>query len=105
MSSAGYLLLYTKRSRGIIYLAFALVGVATLLSGSRGAVVIAMATALILSVGFLWGAPWRQRQAHRLVKTIRRSAMVAFLASRHFCCFSRMRQGRELLLHRDAFPE
>ncbi|MFZ3332660.1 MAG: hypothetical protein WA197_18645 [Candidatus Acidiferrales bacterium] len=79
MSSAGYLLLYTKRSRGIIYLAFALVGVATLLSGSRGAVVIAMATALILSVGFLWGAPWRQRQAHRLVKTIRRSAMVACL--------------------------
>ena len=79
MSSVGYLLLYTKRSRGIMYLAFALVGVATLLSGSRGAVVNAMASALILSVGFLWGAPWRQRQAHRLVKTIRRSAMVASL--------------------------
>jgi len=79
MSSVGYLLLYTKRSRGIMYVAFALVGVATLLSGSRGAVVNAMASALVLSVGFLWGAPWRQRQAHRLVKTIRRSAMVASL--------------------------
>ena len=79
MSSVGYLILHTKRSRGIMYLAFALVGVATLLSGSRGAVVNAVASALILSVGFLWGAPWRQKQAHRLVKTIRRSAMVASL--------------------------
>ena len=79
MSSVGYLILHTKRSRGIMYLAFALVGMATLFSGSRGAVVNAVASALILSVGFLWGAPWRQKQAHRLVKTIRRSAMVASL--------------------------
>ncbi|MGH7838854.1 MAG: hypothetical protein ACREQC_13670, partial [Candidatus Binataceae bacterium] len=52
---------------------------ATLLSGSRGAVVYVAASALVLSVGFLWGAPWRWRQAHRLVKAIRRTFIVSAL--------------------------
>ena len=77
MGSAGYLLLHTKRSRRIIYLVFALIGVATVLSGSRGAVVNVTASALILSVGFLWGAPWHRQRADRMGKAIRRSAMAA----------------------------
>jgi hypothetical protein len=57
-----------------------ILGVAILLSGSRSAVVAAMASVLVLSAGFLWGAPWRWRQAHRLVRAIRRSFIVAALA-------------------------
>jgi hypothetical protein len=33
-------------------------------------------SALVLGAGFLWGAPWRQRQAHRMIKAIRRSVIV-----------------------------
>jgi hypothetical protein len=35
-----------------------------------------MISALALGAGFLWGAPWRQRQAHRMIKAIRRSVIV-----------------------------
>jgi len=38
-----------------------------------------VASVLVLSGGFLWGAPWRWRQAHRLVKAIRRSLIAAGL--------------------------
>jgi len=73
VGTAGYLLLYTKRSRKLIYIVFAIVATATLLSGSRSAAVSAVTSALVLLVGFLWGAPWRWRHANRLTKAIRRT--------------------------------
>lgn len=79
MGAAGYLLLYTKRSRKVVFGAFALVLGATLFSGSRGAVVYVFASVLVLAVGFLWGAPWKWRQAHRMVKAVRRSFIVGSL--------------------------
>jgi hypothetical protein len=79
MGTTGYLLLYTKRSRKLIYIVFAVVVTATLLSGSRTAVVLAVASALVLSVGFLWGAPWRSQQTHRLVRAIRSTFIVGSL--------------------------
>ena len=79
MGSAGYLLLHTKRSRNLIFLAFGIVGVATLFSGSRGALMLAIATVLVLSVAFLWGAPWRWQQAHRMLKAVRRFFIVGAL--------------------------
>ena len=36
-------------------------------------------TAVFLSIGFLWGAPWIRQQAHRTVKAIGRSVLVATL--------------------------
>ena len=41
-------------------------------SGSRGAVMYAIATVFALSIAFLWGAPWRWQQAHRMLKAVRR---------------------------------
>ena len=79
MGSAGYLLLHTKRSRNLIFLAFGIVGAATLFSGSRGALMLAIATVLVLSVAFLWGAPWRWQQAHRMLKAVRRLFIVGAL--------------------------
>jgi hypothetical protein len=76
MGSAGYLLLYTKRNRTLIFSVFGIVGVATLLSGARGPLVIFLSSALVLSVGFLWGAPWRWQQAHRIVKAVRRTFII-----------------------------
>jgi hypothetical protein len=80
MGAAGYLLLHTKRSRKLVFIVFGIVGGAILFSGSRGAVMLALASVLVFSVGSLWGAPWRWQQAHRMVKAIRRSFIVAALA-------------------------
>lgn len=80
VGAAGYFLLQGSKSRKIIFLAIASLGGAALFSGSRGAVVYIVASLLVLAVGFLWGAPWRWGQAHRLVKAIRRSVVVGALA-------------------------
>ena len=77
IGTAGYLLLHTTRGRKLVYLTLGLLGAATLFSGNRGAVLIALASTLFLLGAFLWGAPWRQRQAHRILKAVRRSFMVA----------------------------
>jgi hypothetical protein len=78
-AAVGYLLLHTPRGRKLVFLAMGTLGAAALLSGSRGTVVYITASALVMAVGFLWGAPRRQRQAHRLVTAIRRSAIVSAL--------------------------
>ena len=38
-----------------------------------------IASVLVLAVAFIWGAPWRQRQAHRSLRAIRRSLMITVL--------------------------
>ncbi len=79
IGTAAYLLLYTRRNRKLVFAVIGVLVVATLLSGSRSAVVAAAASVLVLSAGFLWGAPWRWGQAHRLIKAIRRSFIVGAL--------------------------
>lgn len=80
LGAAGYLLFYTKRNRKLTYAAIGVIGVASLLSGSRGCSgSIAIATVLMV-IGFLWGAPWRWGQGHRMLKAIRRSAIAAAVA-------------------------
>lgn len=80
LGTAGYQLLQGSRRRTVVFLALATLGGAALFSGSRGAVVYVLASLLVLAVGFLWGAPWRWGQAHRMVKAIRRSFIVGALA-------------------------
>lgn len=80
LGTAAYLLLHTPRHRTLVFGVVGALGVATLLSGSRSAVVGVVASALVLPVAFLWGAPWRWGQAHRMVRAIRRTFIVAALA-------------------------
>jgi hypothetical protein len=77
--AAGYFLLSGRRRRALGFVAITTVAMATLLSGSRGTVMWLLISALALSAGLLWGAPWRWRQAHRLVRAIRHSLIVATL--------------------------
>lgn len=79
IGAAGYLVLYTNRSRKLIFIVIGLVGGGVLLNGSRGAVMYSVASALVLSLAFVWGAPWRHREAHRTLKAIRRSFSIAVL--------------------------
>jgi hypothetical protein len=78
--TAGYLLLRTKRGRGVVYLAVGIVTLATVMSSSRGTNVYMVIDAIVLGLALFWGAPWRQRQAFRMGKAIRWMATVAGVA-------------------------
>jgi hypothetical protein len=75
LGASGYLLLCNLRGRKIVFLSIGTIGVATLLSGNRGTFMFVLISAIALGAGFLWGAPWRERQAHRMIKAIRRSVI------------------------------
>ena len=75
LGAGGYLLLGNLRGRGIVFPSIGIIGVATLLCGSRGAVMFVLISTVALAVGLLWGAPWRQRRVHRVIKAIRRSVI------------------------------
>lgn len=80
LGATGCLLLSrARRGQKLILLSVGVLGAATVLSGDRGPLVYVVASALILVVGFIWGAPRRPTQARLLVKAIRRSAIVAAL--------------------------
>jgi hypothetical protein len=79
MGTAAYLILHTKQYRKLVFVVLGVLGVAALLSGSRTASGFVASSALALSAGFLWGAPWRHQQGHRLVKVLRRSFIVGAL--------------------------
>jgi len=75
LGATGYLLLCNLRGRKTVFFSLGSIGAATLLSGNRGSFVLVLISALAMGTAFLWGAPWRQRQAHRMIKAIRRSVM------------------------------
>jgi hypothetical protein len=77
LGAAGYLLMSTNRSRKLVFMVTGALGVAALLCGNRGAFVYCVAAAILLPIGFLWGAPWRQGEGYRVSKAIRRSAIAA----------------------------
>jgi hypothetical protein len=80
LAAAGFLLLRSGRGRIIVFPAVSLVALATILSGVRGAFVYLVASALIIPVGMLWGAPARVGAGYRLVKAIRRSFIFVAVA-------------------------
>jgi len=76
LATQAYLLL-TERRRAIYgFLGVGIAIVAAMQAGSRGCILYTIMSALILSAGFLWGAPWRWGQGHRLVKAVRRTCFV-----------------------------
>lgn len=66
---------YRRAVYGFLGLGFAVV--AAMQSGSRGPIIYIVMSFLVLSAGFLWGAPWQWGHGHRLVKAIRRGFLVA----------------------------
>src|SRR4029077_5625722 len=76
MGAQGYLLL--SRRRGAIYgfLGIGVVSAAILVTGARTPFVFGIASALVMTAAFLWGAPWRWGQGHRLVTALRRALLI-----------------------------
>src|SRR5215472_8336546 len=94
----GYLLLRHKRGRFFAFVVLALIAAAIALCSSRGVVLWCTGSALAGSLAFFWGAPWRQREVTRVLRSIQRAALaVAFGIAFLFFFFP------EALLSRVAF--
>ena len=95
---SGYLLLRQKRGRAFAFLVVGLTAAALALCGSRGSVMWNSGSTLIAIAGFMWGAPWRQREVVRVLRTVQRAvAGVALGIALLFFLFP------EALLSRVAF--
>lgn len=79
LGAAGYFVLASLKGRKIVYAGMATLAIATVMTGSRGALLFSLISALAISAGFVWGAPWRWGRGKRLVKAIRRSLIFASL--------------------------
>jgi hypothetical protein len=75
MGAAGYLLLHGGRGKRFVLAALGVIAVGVLFCGLRGTLVLSAVSAGVMSLGFLWGAPWRNRQVHRVLKAIRHSVI------------------------------
>jgi hypothetical protein len=69
-------LLLTRRRAVYGFLGVGVAMVAAMQSGSRGAMMYTTMSLLVLSAGFLWGAPQRLGQGRRLMKVVRRALLV-----------------------------
>jgi hypothetical protein len=76
LGAACYSLLQRERWRWVVFASLGLVAVGVLLSGSRGTLILSMVSSAVMSLAFLWGAPWRTRDLYRMLKAIRRSAII-----------------------------
>jgi hypothetical protein len=80
LAFTGYLLLRHRKGRNIAFVSLAVIYAGILLSGSRGVFLWTAGAALIIAVGFIWGAPWRQREVLRVFRTVQRAALAIGLA-------------------------
>jgi hypothetical protein len=72
----GYLLLRTKRNRTLAFSTIGVVAAASIMSASRGVFMWNTGITLVIAAGFLWGAPWRQREAIRVLRAIQRTSLL-----------------------------
>lgn len=73
LGALGYLLLSRRLAVKYGYLGLGIVTVAVMTSGTRGPFIFALGSAFVMTAAFLWGAPWRWGQGHRMVKALRRA--------------------------------
>ena len=70
-----YLVVRGIRKRTLAFAAVAAVGAASVMTASRGVLMWNLGSSLVMVAGFLWGAPWRQRETMRVVRAIQRTAL------------------------------
>ena len=76
----GYLLLRHRRGRLFAFLALAVTAAGCVLSASRGVFLWTLGSGLVGAVAFVWGAPWRQGEALRVLRTLQRVVLGIALA-------------------------
>ncbi|HET8922816.1 MAG TPA: hypothetical protein VFN26_07435 [Candidatus Acidoferrum sp.] len=77
---SGYLFLRHRRGRLLAFIALAVAVGGIALSASRGTLMWSTGSAIVGSLAFFWGAPWRQREVVRVLRTVQRTALGIALA-------------------------
>ena len=72
---SGYLLMRFRKGRIYAFLAVALIAAGAVMCASRGVFMWTLGSSIVGSAAFLWGAPWRQGEARRILKTLQRAAL------------------------------
>ncbi|MGC1484613.1 MAG: hypothetical protein WA789_12530 [Candidatus Acidiferrum sp.] len=72
---SGYLLLRHKKGRILAFIAIPVTAAGAFLTASRGAFLLSIINAVVTSVAFIWGAPWRQGEAMRALRSVQRVAI------------------------------
>lgn len=80
LAYTGYLLLRHRGGRNAVFISVAVTYAAVLLSGSRGMFMWSAGIAIVSVFGFIWGAPWRQKEVLRVFRTVQRAALGITLA-------------------------
>jgi hypothetical protein len=76
----GYALLRFPKGRLLGFFAVSFIAAGLVLSGSRGAFSWGLIDAFVVAAAFIWGAPWRQGEAMRILRTIFRVGLGVALA-------------------------
>jgi hypothetical protein len=77
---SGYLLLRPRRARLFAFLTLAVTAAGCLMCTSRGVFMWSTCGAIVGGIAFIWGAPWRQREALRTFRGLQRAALGVALA-------------------------
>jgi hypothetical protein len=76
----GFLLLRSRRGRLVAFTCIGVLAAGTLLTASRGVLLWNLVSTAFIGAGFLWGAPWHNREGVRVIRTIQRAAVFAGVA-------------------------
>jgi hypothetical protein len=76
----GYMLLRHRRGRVLGFITLAIIAAACLMCTSRGLFMWSLGSAIIGALAFVWGAPWRQGEALRIIRALQRAALGIGLA-------------------------
>jgi hypothetical protein len=76
----GYLILRTRKGRTTAFVTIGVLAGAALMSTSRGVMMWCGGSSLVIVAAFVWGAPWRQKEASRVVRSIQRVVLLGGLA-------------------------
>jgi len=77
---SGYLLLRRRTGRIFGFLTLGLTAAGCLMCASRGVFMWSTCGAIVGGIAFIWGAPWRQGEALRIVRALPRAALAIALA-------------------------
>jgi len=72
---SGYLLLRHKKGRALAFIAIPITAAGAFMTASRGSFLWGIINALVTSVAFIWGAPWRQGEVLRVLRTVQRAGI------------------------------
>src|SRR5215469_12430725 len=77
---SGYLLLRQRKGRLFAFLALATTAAGCLQCASRGVFMWSLGSSIVGAIAFIWGAPWRQGEALRVLRTLQRTVLGIALA-------------------------